>query len=171
MKDVSTNLMDVLPQIKSRVFIGSNSSFFFIGKAEDFIEKIDYYTEQAHDQAVNKVLGTKKKIELSKKHIADAEEFIAKAKKERSEKVRKKRIAEGNFKKERAIEQLRRCKEYLPILQQREREFVPLRNRKVKEVYRRLQGDGMVVILDGYEIGSYWLTSEWNRVHVEDEKC
>ena len=43
------------------------------------------------------------------------------------------------------------------------RSFVPLYERKVKEVYRRFQGDGISIILYGNEHGSYWTADESKR--------
>lgn len=38
--------------------------------------------------------------------------------------------------------------------------FVPLREREVKEIYERIQGDGTCIVVDGAEVGRYWVISE-----------
>lgn len=58
----------------------------------------------------------------------------------------------------------RRIKEYLqPILSNVTylHDFVPVIDREVKETYKRLQGDGIVVIVEGTEFGLYWDREEY----------
>ena len=43
--------------------------------------------------------------------------------------------------------------------------FKPLRNRKVLEVYPRIQKDGICIIVEGIEQGKYWDKSEWDKDH------
>ncbi len=48
---------------------------------------------------------------------------------------------------------------------QKEREkFVPIRERKVVDIYSRFQGDGTVLILEGKEQGQYWFLEEYRRL-------
>lgn len=40
-------------------------------------------------------------------------------------------------------------------------DFTPVIDREVKEAYKRIQGDGIVVIVDGTEFGLYWDRKEY----------
>ncbi len=44
-------------------------------------------------------------------------------------------------------------------------DFTPVAEREVKETYKRLQGDGVVVIVDGTEFGPYWDRKECLDCH------
>ena len=42
-------------------------------------------------------------------------------------------------------------------------DFVPLGRRKIIEIYPRLQGDGIVIIVEGAESGKYWDLKEYKK--------
>lgn len=42
-------------------------------------------------------------------------------------------------------------------------EFEPIPDRKVLEIYKRLQGDGICVIVTGAENGQYWSVEEYRN--------
>ena len=41
--------------------------------------------------------------------------------------------------------------------------FVPLSKRKILDVYPRTQRDGIIIIIEGDEIGSFWTKEEYDR--------
>lgn len=49
------------------------------------------------------------------------------------------------------------------ITQEKREKFISIRERKVVDIYDRLQGDGTVLILEGDEQGQYWFLEEYQR--------
>lgn len=54
-------------------------------------------------------------------------------------------------------------------------DFTPVSEREVKETYKRLQGDGIVVIVEGTELGLYWDRKEYleyreKRKHIRQPR-
>lgn len=47
--------------------------------------------------------------------------------------------------------------------------FSPMMDRKVVDIYPRLQGDGIVIIVEGSEIGSFWTKEEYDKRHCHNK--
>ena len=45
------------------------------------------------------------------------------------------------------------------------RDFMPMMDRTVIDAYERLQGDGIIIIINGSESGKYWDKEEWDADH------
>lgn len=119
--------------------IGAGNSFFFVGPKGEFKpEDIDTFFK---DEA-------KRRCENYVKYISRSLERV---------------FGDGLEEKTKQSSH-RRIKEHLqPILSNVTylHDFTPVIDREVKEAYKRLQGDGIVVIVDGTEFGLYWDRKEY----------
>ena len=128
--------------------IGSGTGFVFIGTRKEYDQQIDVVSKRCYD--FYKSIPPNRE-----KSILSAAIEIAKLKrnyKYRSELVK---IAEKITK---LYNSKIAAEDYIKV-------FKPLRNRKVLEVYPRIQKDGICIILEGIEQGKYWDKSEWDKDH------
>lgn len=58
----------------------------------------------------------------------------------------------------------------LKIANKRLRKFVPFYKRDVVDSYKRLQGDGEVIIVEGDERGKYWTLGEYQSGNAEEDE-
>ena len=123
--------------------IGAGNSFFFVGPKEEFDpETIDAFFK---DEA-------KRRCENYVKYISRSLE----------------RVFNDGLEEKTKQSSHRRIKEHLqPILSNVTylHDFIPVIEREVKETYKRLQGDGIVVIVEGTEFGPYWDRKEYLDCH------
>lgn len=128
--------------------IGSGAGFIFIGTKKEYDQQIDGVSKHCYDFY--------KSIPPAKeKSILSAAIEIAKLKRDhkyKSELVKKAEKISKLYNSKIAAE------DYIKI-------FKPLRNRKVLEVYPRIQKDGSCIIVEGIEQGKYWDKSEWDKDH------
>lgn len=119
--------------------IGSGNSFFFVGPKGEFKpEDIDTFFK---DEA-------KRRCENYAKCISRSLE----------------RVFSDGLEEKAKQSSHRRIKEHLqPILSNVTylHDFTPVIKREVKETYKRLQDDGIVVIVEGTEFGLYWDRKEY----------
>lgn len=123
--------------------IGSGNSFFFVGLKTEFKQDdIDtFFKSEAKRRCENYVKCISRSLE---------------------------RVFSDGLKEEAKQQSHRRIKEHLqPILSNVTylHDFTPVIEREVKETYKRLQGDGVVVIVDGTEFGPYWDRKEYLDCH------
>lgn len=113
--------------------IGAGNSFFFVGPKEEFkSEDIDTFFKGE----------AKRRCENYVKYISRSLE----------------RVFSDGLEEKTKQSSHRRIKENLrPILSNVTylHDFTPVSEREVKETYKRLQGDGIVVIVEGTELGLY----------------
>lgn len=119
--------------------IGAGNSFFFVGPKDEFKpEDIDtFFKGEAKQRCENYVKYISRSLE---------------------------RVFSDGLEEETKRSSHRRIKKHLqPILSNVTylHDFTPVIKREVKETYKRLQGDGIVVIVDGTEFGPYWDRKEY----------
>lgn len=119
--------------------IGAGNSFFFVGPKGEFKpEDIDtFFKDKAKRLCENYVKYISRSLE---------------------------RVLSDGLEEKTKQSSYRRIKENLrPILSNVTylHDFTPVSEREVKETYKRLQGDGIVVIVDGTEFGLYWDRKEY----------
>lgn len=128
--------------------IGAGNSFFFVGPKGEFKpEDIDTFFK---DEA-------KRRCENYVKYISRSLE----------------RVFSDGLEEKTKQSSHRRIKEHLqPILSNVTylHDFTPVIDREVKEAYKRIQGDGIVVIVEGTEFGPYWDRKEYLE-YREKRKC
>lgn len=127
--------------------IGSRNSFFFVGPKEEFDpENIDAFFK-----------GEAKRL---------CEDYVKRISRSLE------RVFSDGLEEKTKQSSHRRIKEHLqPILSNITylHDFTPVIDREVKEAYKRIQGDGIVVIVDGTEFGLYWDRKEYLE-HREKRK-
>lgn len=133
--------------------IGAGYSFFFVGPKEELNpEDIDtFFKDEAKCRCENYVKCISRSLERV--------------------------FSDGSEEKTKQSSH-RRIKEHLqPILSNVTylHDFTPVSEREVKETYKRLQGDGIVVIVEGTELGLYWDRKEYleyreKRKHIRQPR-
>ena len=133
--------------------IGAGNSFFFVGPKEEFkSEDIDtFFKDDAKRRCENYVKCISRSLE---------------------------RVFNDGLEEKMKQQSHRRIKEHLqPILSNVTylHDFTPVAEREVKETYKRLQGDGIVVIVEGAEFGPYWDRKEYleyreKRKHIRQPR-
>ena len=119
--------------------IGAGNSFFFVGPKGEFkSEDIDtFFKDNAKRRCENYVKCISRSLE---------------------------RVFNDGLEEKMKQQSHRRIKEHLqPILSNVTylHDFAPVIDREVKEVYKRIQDDGIVVIIEGTEFGPYWDRKEY----------
>lgn len=128
--------------------IGSGTGFIFIGTRKEYDQQIDGVSKHYYD-------FYRSIPHAREKSILNTAIEIAKLKRDhkyKSELIKKVNKITTLYNSEIAAE------DYIKI-------FKPLRNRKVLEVYPRIQKDGICIIVEGIEQGRYWDKSEWDKEH------
>ena len=119
--------------------IGAGNSFFFVGPKDEFKpEDIDaFFKDEAKRRCENYVQYISRSLE---------------------------RVFSDGLEEKTKQSSHRRIKEHLqPILSNVTylHDFTPVIDREVKEAYKRIQGDGIVVIVEGTEFGLDWDRKEY----------
>ena len=135
------------------IHIGSGNSFFFVGPKEEFDpENTDaFFKSEAKRRCENYVKCISRSLE---------------------------RVFSDGLKEEAKQQSHRRIKEHLqPILSNVTylHDFIPVIEREIKEIYKRIQGDGIIVIVEGTEFGPYWDRKEYleyreKRKHIRQPR-
>ena len=143
-------LIDVLLKINPDVVvhIGSKSSFFCICSAQELIRNIDDISEKVHSDWKESYEKHRRNLErtlqnmpeFSESGIKEYESLMDSWTNKVMIQIQSLKIDEANIK-----------------------EFIPLKERKVKDTYERMSQDGICVILEGNEIGKYWSIDEVPR--------
>ena len=128
--------------------IGSGTGFIFIGTKKEYDQQIDGISKHYFD--FYRSIPTARE-----KSILNMAIEIAKLKRDHKYKSKLVKIAEKITK---LYNSKIAAEDYIKV-------FKPLRNRKVLEVYPRIQKDGICIILEGIEQGKYWDKSEWDKDH------
>lgn len=122
--------------------IGSNTCFMFIGSKEEYEKDIESVSKSLINDSKKLFKKNKKKYEKAKGYIDDP--------KYKNDIKRNKETMEWSKK------QMNNYKMYIDS-------FVPLSKRKILDVYPRTQRDGIIIIIEGDEIGSFWTKEEYDR--------
>ncbi len=111
-------------------------------------------------------IGTEKEFEIqmpgiSEKLLLDAKRLLKKYKKK--EKSLEEKYRNGYLEKLKKNDKKVKCLfDQTSMYEKYIMDFVPIKKRPVKEIYPRISKDGIVILVDGVEIGRYWMRSEVN---------
>lgn len=136
--------------------IGSKVAFFFVGTKAEYESDIDGISKSYEEQlqtrlktAEDEISSTAEKLKNLK--IGDDEKTIEYA--ERVQNIAKR---------------YKYLFSYIPKVKKDIKEFTPLRTRKLKERYKRIN-EGYAIIVDGKESGKYWDLSEYKSKGGEED--
>lgn len=136
------DVIDKLPDDEV-IHIGSDTGFFFVGRKDEYYRDIDQisqdYLQTAHKKLKEHLKRIKKLNEDLKKPVVDFAQI---------------KTIQGKIRT--AVEKAQYNEKYIS-------EFEPIPNRKVVEIYNRLQGDGICVVVTGAENGKYWFREEYEN--------
>lgn len=131
------------------IHIGSASGFVYIGTKQQYDKMIDSISERYHKFFLNAKKRYTRKIKIYYGKL--------KALDEQSE------TYENCYRM--ITECIHRYKRYLKQVCGVIDRFKPMRERMVKEIYKRISKDGIVITIQGDEAGKYWDKDEWDRDH------
>ena len=171
------NLLEAVKKLNNDelVYIGSRSAFFFIGYPDEFISRCDAISREVFSEledrktnATNKLRwhmnakpeeGKDKVIKTPNPFGKDKEEVIPYETLKKSWDKRKEVLDNTLAQVNKSIER-----------------YVPLRDRKIKEQYRRIedakrpQEKGTIIIIHGYEVGRLWFYDDRFKKHIEEDE-
>lgn len=134
------DVIDKLPDDEV-IHIGSNTGFFFVGSKAEYCRDIDQipqdYLQTAHKKLKEHLKRIKNLNEDLRKPVVDFAQT---------------KTVQGKIRT--AVEKAQYNESYISS-------FEPIPDRKVIEIYKRLQGDGISVIVTGAENGKYWSAEEY----------
>ena len=134
------------------VHIGSKTMFFFIGTKSEYEHKIDTVEKDLIAKMKSYLETGRHEIKTTLAYLADPERSSSIRDASEAERLRLIGL--------RAERLARRCA-FVTAMSAYLENYKPIRQRKVKDFYRRLQNDGVCNIVTGSESASYWYYSEF----------
>ena len=135
-----SDVIDKLPDDEV-IHIGSDMVFFFAGSKTEYYRDIDQisqdYLQTAHKKLKEHLKRIKNLNEDLRKPVVDFAQT---------------KTIQGKIRT--AVEKAQYNESYISS-------FEPIPDRKVLEIYKRLQGDGICIIVTGDENGKYWSAEEY----------
>ena len=128
--------------------IGSNSCFVFVGNRE---------TYKADIQGISKNL------------LKNAKRLLAKNLETMEKEIKNMDPSGKEDMLRRSARRIGSLYEWVENYRKYIQGFSPLMDRKVIDIYPRLQGDGIVIIVEGSEIGSFWTKEEYDKRHCHNK--
>lgn len=147
------------------IHIGSKSSFFFVGTKEEYEKNIDVVSADLLEGLKNSLASMKHDDKLFAHNISELSKFNPEIKDE-TEIRRFVTLAKHTCNGIRSA--IRRAKS-IPETEKNISEFVPVRERYSSEPQNRLQGDGIIIIVQGCETGKYWSYDEYKNGVVDED--
>ncbi len=151
------------------LYIGSKSAFFFIGTNKEFEKEVKelskYWKEKHKDTLANSKyvlqLHMKNKPKPGDKQYKKLTDFTH----------------GGTYTKVIEYEELLKIWEAKKLALEKTIErnknilktFTSFDKRELLHCYRRIDGDGLVLVVEGYEIAKFWFKSEWDRYKRGDK--
>lgn len=148
---VGKKLSEAVAEMDSEttLHIGSASSFVFVGNKHLYNALIEEISEKYHKSFKKLRESSLRKIkrysDIIKSLDVETEDYLKRVK---QIVLKIKNLSDYVFKLCRILE-----------------EFKPMMERTVVDVYERMQGDGIVIIITGEESGKYWDKDEWDTDH------
>lgn len=152
-----------------KICVGSGSAFFYIGPARNFFKDIDEINDmqmkktqknlQSVTNQVEKYLETKPSVD--EKYVEKYWDFDENVFKERTvpyEEI----YAKWEKKYIKLSRTLERDKDFVD-------NFTNFETREIKEVYKNIDNDATIIIVEGKEQGRFWLKNEYR--HYKDCGC
>ena len=135
-----SDVIDKLPDGEV-THIGSDTGFFFVGSKTEYYRDIDQisqdYLQTAHKKLKEHLKRIKNLNEDLRKPVVDFAQT---------------KTTQGKIRT--AVEKAQYNENYIST-------FEPITDRKVLEIYERLQEDGICIIVTGAENGKYWSREEY----------
>ena len=144
------------------VCIGSRSAFFFIGYPKEFIENEEKFNERWRKTFEKNLESAKTSYESCLKNPPSPDSEVKR--RERDEKLN--RMVDMVVPYEVLLKEweskLNQLQESIATAQKKLDKFTPFLTRDVKESYRKIDNDGTVIIIRGYEVAPYWFKKEFD---------
>lgn len=137
------------------LYIGSQSGFFFIGDKTEYEKRIDDISSKYETALASRLSAAQKDFE----NMTDKLLYLKKAESET--------IIEYADRVQRTGKEYKRLHSLLPKIKEEKENFTALRTREVKDSYSKEVEGGFAIIIEGNEIGGYWMKSEWDAEHNE----
>lgn len=141
-----SDVIDKLPDDEV-IHIGSDTGFFFVGSKAEYYRDIDQiskdYLQTVHKKLKEHLKRIKKLNEDLGKPVVDFAQI---------------KTTQGKIRT--AVGKAQYNEKYIS-------EFEPIPDRKVLEIYKRLQGDGICVIVTGAEMGNI---GRWKNIETNNRK-
>ena len=156
------SLSDILKELDPDeiVFLGSHSSFFDVNQAkvfmdESYIEKLSAKLLKNWNDSVSNAKNELLRLLLSPPKWSYPIDILTSQLEKREDEIKKYlEIFPGWIKRvNQKMASLRNLEDCLA-------RYLPIEKRAVKSVYKRIQGDGTVIIISGDEAGDYWFLEE-----------
>lgn len=128
---------------KTVMYIGGQSSFIFVGNKETYEKDIEKISKRLIEAAKR----------LREKNMNYMETLVGKLFDPMSG---EKEISETKIKLKGCYENVNGLKKYI-------QNFKPVMYRRVIDMYPRIQNDGIIIIIEGKEIGKYWTRKEYDE--------
>lgn len=153
-----------------RVKIGAQSSFIFCGTMSEEVYQVFEKHDKIEEHRLQNILDNTRKHDekfdciWNDKTEAEMKVFNAAARKFKwsHDMMYKKHTDLMKRIEQRKKNDRMRVDKLLRILPQRIENYVPIKERKVKEEYESLEG-GTIIIFDGLESGAYWTYDEYEE--------
>lgn len=148
-------LINVLEKIEPDeiVYIGASSGFFFIGTAQDAINSID-------DISLNFLSKMKDRRYIHFNKLDETIENIPVKKRHSPKWVKEARKYARNIED--------KCN-LIDAIEKDIKTFKMISDRRVIEIFSRIQNDGMCIIVEGTENGAFWSIEEYQNANKEKE--
>lgn len=142
---VGKTLDDVMKEIPDDevVHIGSGSSFLFIGTKEDYARDIKKVSAKCIRDAKRVLDEVHQQIKRDIKALINPNITV-------------RELPDLLCRLRGRVEDAEKMEAYL-------KKFVAISKRTVKEAYPSIVEDGIVLIIEGREVGKYWMLSEYRR--------
>ena len=145
-KGMLAGVLEEIPEDKL-VFIGAQSSFLFIGPRRDALS----YLPDISKRSLKKLNKVKSDYEQQIRNLGRMFSTFPDSMPNYDLAYERFHTAYGGL---HATENSIRC-------------FIPIEDRRVIDIYERIEGDGTVIIVTGSETGKYWSFDEWCEDHKE----
>ena len=139
---VGMTLADALREIQDDeiVHIGSGTGFLFVGDKDAFERDEEKINKECRERAI-------KMMTLYLDNIQKATH----------------NIGEKRIKLEELKNRVDAIQKLCDKVSEMKDNLIPLSERTVREIYPRIQGDGVIVLIEGAESGRYWYKSEYDK--------
>lgn len=177
-------LKDILKD-KDIVYCGAkeSSGFWFIGKAQNLIDKLDDFNIEKLNYEKSLLSNAKNTIKIQNELLSYSEEegkkmihdrIVSKHKREKKEDYTPS-VEEVEKEYKRWIRAVQRRKESATTTKKKQekiiKEWIPLKDRLIADCYKRITEvpDADIIIVDGVVHGGYWFRYEFEEQFIEEE--
>lgn len=134
------DVIDFLPD-NTLLHIGSKNGFLFVGDKTELTERIEGISNDLVDTANTYYQKNKSMMESKIEKLINSKGMIPEFK-------------EQIYKLAKYYKQYKNYESYI-------NNFVPIADRKILDIYPRIQKDGICIIISGSELGKYWDREEY----------